>query len=497
MFGALFETNLTSLVGLENLLLLVSVPISAIGAFYLVRHFTRDFIGALIGGAVFAFNPSHIAHIAHHMHVSSIEFIPFFAWIFILAVERRRWIFVLLSTLCAALSGLSSWYYLFYCLYFMLFYYVFLAFKQKRLLQAWPLRVILSNVVGILLLLSPLLVPMVAQAFSGVDVYGEGADQYVADIVAYLAFPPYHLLSGVSAGIYAHLTGNKWEATVYLGLVNLALLAWLVLRRKQLDRELIAFVFCGMALFGLLASGEHLHILGQTAFGGNHSYGRYVAEHYGLQIRIPLPDLLLDRLPFFKNVRTPSRAILFVYMFLSIGVGYAISVIWRWRHQTWVGKSVVAALVLVIALDWYPRPLPSTPAVCPSSYAFLSQDADRHAGVLDLPRGAIERRINGMEVWRGYGEGDFYMMFQACHSHPIVNGLTSRIVSKTLADRLVTNDLEEQRRQLVESHVKYIVIHSPKGDFFEWSPEDGQIAQYMKTYPAVYSSDDATVLKVY
>lgn len=489
IFGALFGTHLTSLIGFENLLLLISFPVSAIGAFYLMRHFTRDVIGALIGGAIFAFNPSHIAHVAHHMHVSSIEFIPFFAWTYILALERQRWIFVLLSTLCIALSALSSWYYLFYCLYFMLFYYVFLAIKQKRLLQAWPLRVILCNVVGLLVLLSPLLAPMVAQALSGADVYAEGGDRFVADVVAYVAFPPSHLLSAISTGIYPHLTGTKWEATVYLGMVNIALLAWLALRREQLDRELIAFVFSGMAVFGMLASGEHLHILGHSSFGGHHSFGRYIAEHYGLQIRIPLPDLLLDRLPFFKNIRTPSRSILLVYMFLSIGVGYAISVIWREHRRTWVGKSVVAGLVLVIALDWYPRPLPRTPLVCPPAYVLLSQDADRRAGVLDLPRGVIEGR--------GYVEGNVYMMYQACHLHPIVNGTISRIVNKTLADQLVTDDLEEQRQQLVENNVKYIVIHPPNGGLFEWSPEDGQITQYLKTYPVVYSGDDATVLKVY
>lgn len=491
IFGAFFETHLASLVGLENLLLLISFPVSAIGAFYLVRHFTRDIIGALIGGAIFAFNPSHIAHVAHHMHVSSIEFIPLFAWTVILAQERRRWIFVLFSTLCFALSALSCWYYLFYCLYFMAFYYVFLALQQKRLLQAWPLCVILCNVVGLFVLLSPLLVPMIAQAFSGANVYAEGGDQFVADVAGYVAFPPSHLLSSISKGIYSHLAGNQWEATVYLGLVNIALLAWLVLRREQLDRDLIAFVLSGMALFGLLASGEHLHILGHS------TSGRYIAEHFGVCIQISLPDRLLDHLPFFKNVRTPSRSILLVYMFLSIGVGYAISVIWREHRGTWVGKSVVAGLALVIALDWYPRPLPSTPLVCSPAYVLLSRDSDRHAGVLDLPRGLIERRAYGVVEQRGYAEGNANMMYQACHLHPIVGGNVARIVNKTLADRLVTDDLEQQRRQLVENNVKYIVIHWPSGGLFRWSPEDGQTAQYMKTYPVLYEGDEATVLRVY
>ena len=477
-FGAFFGTRLTSLVGLENLLSLISFPVSAVGAFYLARHFTRDVIGALIGGAIFALNPSHIAHVAHHMHVSSIEFIPFFAWTFILAEERRRWIFVLLSTLCFVLSALSSWYYLFYCFYFMVFYYLFLAVKRKLWLQAWPLLLILYNLVGLLVLLSPLLAPMIVQAVSGANVYAEGGDLYGADVVGYVAFPPSHLLFSISRGIYSQLSGNPWEATVYLGLVNIALLAWLVLRRKQLDRNLIAFVLSGMALFGVLASGEHLHLLGHPFIV--RLFGRY---------RIPLPDRLLDLLPFFKNVRTPSRSILLAYMFLSIGVAYAISVIWREHSGTWLGKTVVAGLALVMALDWYPRPLPSTPLVCSQASVLLSQDSDRRAAVLDLPRG----RIND----RGYMEGNAYMTYQACHLHPIVDGTISRMVNITLADRLVTDDLEQQRWQLVANNVKYIVIHRPDGDLFRWSPEDGEMTQYMKAYPVFYSGEDATILRVY
>lgn len=88
------------------------------------------------------------------------------------------------------------------------------------------------------------------------------------------------------------------------------------------------------------------------------------------------------------------------------------------------------------------------------------------------------------------------MMHQVCHLHPIVGGTLSRIVNKTLADRLVTDDLQQQRRHLVENNVKYIVIHRPAGGLFQWSPEDGPTTQYMKIYPMLYSSDDATVLGV-
>lgn len=462
VFGAVFGVHLTSLIALQNLLLMVSFPISAIGGFYLVRHFTRDTVGALAGGAVFAFNPAHITQVAHHLHVSSIEFIPFFVLFFILAVERRSWGFTALSTLCLALSALSCWYFLFYCGYFMMFMYAVVAIKQKRFFNSWPVTVILANLVGALVLLSPRLVPMIIQAMGGANVYAPGTDLYVADLAGYLAFPKDHLLSGVSKLFYSHMTGPSWEKTVYLGLVNTALLAWLILRRKQLDGGLIAFVLSGMAVFAVFASGDYLHVLAHRT--------------------IPLPDLLLSQLPFFKNVRTPARAIVMVYLFLSIGIGYAVSTLWRARRATWTGRAGVMVLVLLMAADWYPRPLPGTPVPCLAAYSLVAHDPD-HVGVLDLPG--------------GYNEADAYMMYQTYHLHPIVDGIVSRAVSPTLRDRLETGDLDQQRRQLTENKVKYIVIHRPEGEFFQWRPEDGQEAQYARTYPVLYADKDAVVLGVY
>jgi len=463
IFGAMFKAHMSGLVILENLLLVVSFPISATGAFYLVRHFTRDDLGALAGGSVFAFNPSQVAHVAHHLSVSSIEFIPLFVLAFILAVERRSWGFAVLSTLCFALSALSCWYYLFYCAYFIVFFYVVLAIKQNRFLIRWPLVVSLFNIVGLLVLLSPLLVPMIGQVTAGGNVYAEGGETDVADVFAYVAFPQVHFLSGLSEHIYARLTGNRWEATVYFGLVNIALLVWLILRRRQLDRDLVAFVLSGMGVFAVIASGDHLHVLGHAT--------------------IPLPDLLLRHLPFFNNLRSPSRAIVMVYIFLAIGVGYAVSTIWRAHGATWTGRGAVAVLALLMAFDWYPRGGPRTPAVCLPAYSLLAQDPDRHAAVLDLPG--------------GYREGNAYMMYQACHLHPIVQGTVSRDLNKTLRDRLVTEDLDQQRRQLTENNVKYIVIHRPDGKMFQWRSEDGQAAQYVRTYPVLYSDKDAVVLGVY
>jgi hypothetical protein len=145
-------------------------------------------------------------------------------------------------------------------------------------------------------LLSPLLLPMVRVAMISASVYETGSDTYVADLAAYVAFPKFHILSTLANGIYRRLTGNVWEATVYLGLVNLAVIALLCLVAKKNDKQLLLYALSGMVLFCVFASGDWLHLLGHKT--------------------IPMPDLVLSKLPFFRNVRTPSRAIVFVYLFL-------------------------------------------------------------------------------------------------------------------------------------------------------------------------------------
>jgi hypothetical protein len=285
---------------------------------------------------------------------------------------------------------------------------------------------------------------------------------YVADVFGYGSFPPIHLLGSLTEAVNSRLTGYSWEATVYLGLTNLVILTWLCLFAKQKDSGLLIYVLSGMVVFCVLASGDSLHILGKGT--------------------IPMPDVLLSKIPFFRNVRTPSRAIVFVYLFLAIAMGHAASLSWQHRHRSAVrwGSIVVAALMV---LDFYPFHVAITPVSCPPGLTLIRDDPERNFGILNLPG--------------GYEEGNAYMLQQMCHGRPIVQGETSRNLVVTLRDHLEVENLEAQRRQLAAARVKYIVI-SPRTEWlFRWRKIDGQKADYFQTYPIVYSSSNLTILRVY
>ena len=463
-------TNTTSLILLQNLSLLISFPLAGTGAFYLVRYLTANTAGALLGGFLFAFNPSHVEHVMHHAGVSSIEFIPFFVLTYLLTIERKSLLFLLLTIILYAINALFCWYYLFYIAYFIAFHTLYVAIRDRALPRGWQLLAPVACLAGVVVALSPILVPMVRAAMESASVYARGGDIYVADVFAYLAFPRFHLLAPLADGIYRRLTGSEWEATVYLGFVNLAVLAGLCVATRHKDARLLTYVLCGMATFCIFASGDWLHVLGHRI--------------------IPMPDAALSQLPFFRNVRAPSRAIVFVYMFLAIGIGQATALAWRHRSRSMVrwGMGGVAALMV---LDFFPaHGLAMTPVTCSSGLAVIRNDPEKGFGVLDLP----SSRPGYYDV-----EGNFYMLQQAaCHSRPIVQGNISRNVVVSLLDRLESRDLQAQQRQLTAAKVKYIVINRNNMSLlFHWYPEDDPKNRYALNFPTVYDGPDLTVLRVY
>ncbi len=452
-----------TLTALHNGMLLSSFYFSALGAFYLARRFTQNTLSALLAGFIFGFSPFHIAHLLEHITLATIQFIPFFLICFYRALDTGRPVYLAGSIFFYFLAALSCWYYCFYIAYFLLFYYIYQAVAERRLVLRRPLWAVLGSFLGVFLLLSPLLIPMMAQGLRNENVYAPGADDYVADALSYFVFAPNHLLAGVVQSVYAHFTGVSYEMTAYLGLPCMALFVWALWNRKRFQIREIYFLGCGILVFMMFASGPFLHVYGHRIF--------------------PLPTLLLDFVPFFRNLRGASRAVVFVYLLMGIGAGLGLdAIIASCRQRRRVLVTILTLLFLFVFLDYYPVGLARTALAVPPAYAVLARDADTHFGILDLPR--------------GYLQGNAYMLYQTFHERPIVVATLSRKVARTLQDDLETRDMDAQKRQLTEKHVKYIFLHT------DWissvdTTDRVDIAAYGKTYPAVFFDDYCVVLRVY
>jgi hypothetical protein len=471
LLSHLFGSDFSTLVTLHNLTVLASFPLGAAAMFTLARHLLGDVAGrdagAAVAGFIFAFNPWHVAQAMHHAHVSGIEFLPLFVLFYLLALERNSYAWLAGAAVMDALSALSCWYFFFYIFYFLAFHLLYLRLKDGTWPRGWKLIAPALCLMGAALLLSPWLLRMMALGLKS-SVYYVGNNMFVADMAAFIAFPPTHLLARAGSGIYAALSGNAWEGAVYLGLANLAVLTWALTRKGP--KTLLRYALGGMIFFAVIAGGETLHVAGHVT-------------------PLHLPGVILAKLPFFANVRTPARAMVMVYLFLGLALAQATVMALRTRTPAMRGALALAAALML--LDFTPAHLATTPAICPAALDIIASD-NSSFGVLDLPR--------------GYGEGNAAMMLSACHGKPIVQGETSRHMADTLADRLVTRDLAAQKRQLIAAHVKYVVLHrpparggapTPEAELHHWNKADGVMTDYTRHYSIVHEDKDITVLRVY
>jgi hypothetical protein len=217
-----------------------------------------------------------------------------------------------------------------------------------------------------------------------------------------------------------------------------------------------------MVFFSILASGEQLHVAG------------FVTPLF-------LPDWILGRLPFFANVRAPSRIIAFAYLFLAMGVGFAVAT--ALRERKWIWQVAAAVVSVLIVLDFYPAHLATTPLICARGLETVRTDRSGNLGVFNLPL--------------SYADEDNYMLDQICDHQPLVGGMIARETGSTLIDRLSFTDLARQRKQLREGHVKYVVIHRPHNGLYAWNAFLPPVSAFLRTYQTVYDDPDLMVLRVY
>ncbi len=452
-------TSQNTLVLLHNTATILSFYLGSIGVFLLVRRYTQSVVSALVGGFIFGFSPFHLAHLCQ-MHVVTIQYIPFFVWSFLNYVDTRRWRWGIAAVAFYVLSALSSWYYIVYVGYFILFYYLYHAIRQRSFL--W--RSLLLPSVGVILgagaLLSPLILSMMTQGGNNTGIYLGGHNDFVADLLGFFVFHPDHILGAYTNHFTAAMSGNITENTVYLGVVNILLIAWaMIWGRREDTMPTLRYCLWGMLVFALFACGSYLHVMGK-------------------ETPIPLPTLVTTYIPFLKNIRTPSRAVVLVYLFLSIASAVSLGALIEKVRVKRLG-AITLVVVLLIVVDFYPVHAEKTPIYAPPGYEVMEKDGDY--GILDLPL--------------GYEPSNYYMMFQTFHRRPIVGGVISRKLNSTLADDLETVDIEFQKDQLIQNGVKYVVIH--RDLVGKRSKRVIDIEKYLSTYTEVFSDPITIFLKVY
>lgn len=447
---------LCNLPAVYNILVLHSFVLAGPGAYLLCRYVTGSHLVSLFAGLIFAFCPTHIAHASHHLNIASIQFIPFFILYYVRAVREsdHRLRHLILSSIFYFLLITSSWTWGLLTGFFVAGTYIWLAASERRFWHRNGFNAAAVAILPSLIVLGPWIGPMVAQALHGEHLVATGHNIYVADLAALVIPPPFSTLGGLPGleAIRARFTGNPWESVAYLGLANLILIAFTLRSKHPAKKALLA----GSILFLVLALGSQLHILGEI-------------------LPVPLPYSLLEQIPVLNQMRSPARAMVFVY--LGVSLLSAIGLQWLLRHWK-AARFWPAVLLALFALIEFGGIARNTTAVeLPAAYAAVTADPKATA-IVDIP-----------SSWSGNCR---YMMYQTQHQLPIVQGLLPRRTGDALIDELAFTNPQLLEFQLRTAGVSHIVVHR------NIRPEAAEptIDRYRKYFRTVYSDSSQVVFKL-
>ncbi len=513
----LFHTlsPLNSLVGLParllggyvaayNLVVLLSTVLSGYGVYLLTREVLSEdtadaspalHLAAFFAGAIFALAPYRSAHLLGHLSLVSTETLPFFTLFAFRALRRPGWKAALGITLSWLAAALIDWYYPFYMLLLAAFFLAW-ALGEALLRRRSQIDLLRSGATlagGLLvaaLLISPLLVPMLRQTRASAYLAEplEFSTTYGADLAAFFLPSPLHPLWGRA---FLHWTdpladGNTAEGIVYMGFVALVLAAAGFWRARKQGRLWAALA----GLFGLLSLGPYLKVVNQRT-------------------GVPLPYLLLARLPIARFTRVPARYAILLHLGIAVLAGLGVWALLNWgrhvrgrrsAHRT-LAYAASGLLLAMTALEYLPAPYPVTPAVIPPFYRQLAEDPGEYA-LLELPlqrpasqwyytHWMLDQTVHGKYSFRGYiSRGDPLFSFGGA---PLFRQLAG------LGSTDVTYDDWRDLAQPVLSYyrVGYIVLERARLEE-EGRLDDAEalVREMVGSIPPAFRDDNLTAYKV-
>lgn len=407
-----------------------------------------DVLFASFASIAYAFSPFHFSHLGH-LNILTMWVLPLLALAFLRAHERasvRRYAALGASLGCC---GLADGYYLLMGLLLA----ALLALVFRRGMKTPSLRMVLAALAAFVLVGSPVIGPAIAYGTRGLEeLRAGGADEFVADVLAYVLPSPLHPLWGqLTLPAYGVFTGNLAEKIVFplFSVWILAILGW---RRDVCARK---WGWIGL-VFLVLSLGPYLHISGRSAFDAG--WGPLS------QLRLPLPKLLLDALPIAAGARAASRFAAVVQLALVISAMFGLArVAGITRHRNRTRLRFVWVALLATAFECAAWPLPTTPIRIPRAYAALREDARRHGP------GAL------LEIPPVHAGDKVYQLYQTVHGLPILGGRLARAPHDAYAhlhrdlflDRTMSNALWSTAEDslsldgLDSLGIRYVALHTP------------------------------------
>jgi hypothetical protein len=444
----------------NNILFLSSLAISGLGAYLLTFYFTKNKLGSLLAGIIFALNPFHIYQsTAIHVGTMHQEIVPFFILALFKFFENYRLKYYILAAFLLFLTALIEHQLLVFTLIFILFFLIYKVFKDKgfyknKYFLIYSFTSLLALAFIALFFFGPLLkIVFSPDNYLAVEIKDAvGLSVRLTDPLVPATFNP--ILSGTNEWIqkFLLLRPRKGE-NYYIGLTVLAVVFYMFyqfIKRSPAivnkERPNINFWLISTFTFFILSLGPAWDL-------GKHN--------------LYLPYFLIYKFfPFFNNIRTVGRLYVFVMIGVAILFAYGFIILLKKYPSR---KNILAVIIVILILFEYNLiPIKTRELSYSSFYKQIAKEQDNFK-LLEIPGSTnsvfasyemITTNIHGKQTINGIAlvreiEGQYDLQ----QNTPILRELLYRLPQgKDPLKKITLEELAKGNKILASLNIKYITI---------------------------------------
>ncbi len=421
-----------------NLLSIQILVLSAFFTYLLVLELTQETKSAFLAGAFFGFSPYLLMKLSHHLNIASVQFIPLTLLMMLRISKNPRFSNAVYLSLSFLLVTLCDWHHGLITGLFMLLFFLFQFYRERSF---YIIKYLAFSCLIFVVLIAPFAFPLLKGLNSFDELQMGGYDYNKLDLLS-IAVPSYDqsIWGRFFRPLYERFEGNDWENVAFIGIVPGILLVLYVYKKKYPDIWISMFI-----VFYVLSLGSHLGVFGHSVLNlkGQTMSTLWFSDHLpDISLRIPLPFMLIQNLPFFSIIRTPNRFVIIAYLMAAVMLAYSVKEICQGkRYLHWL-------LLFLIIFEFIAIPFPLSRIEVPEAYSSLGMGSQP---IIEFPSD-------------NYKSDAKYMFYQTYHERPILSGYASRSgeTEKWLSlaiNRTLLSEPDAFRKYVGELNVSHILVH--------------------------------------
>lgn len=384
-------------VEVHNCLIVFSFVASGWTMFLLAYHLTHFYWPSIVAGFIFTFSNYHFAHAEGHMQLVAMQWIPLFMLLWYQLLTRPVLRTSLAAVVALLLVILNDYYYFLYVVIAALFMAAWYAhWLRDAIFFARPShrRPLLLFLAGVLLTSGVMVLAVMRQQITDPLETIYVPEQFSLDLFALFIPGGHWRFHQLTEFYWSRLPGNIHESSVYLGWSVVALLIYVLAKRRQVALTSLGYWYFVLFFFALMSLGPVLNIAGWQVPGS----------------RLPY-DLVFNQLfPPLRVARVPVRMVVMVYLSAALISAVGFKLLFRQSRRT---RIVASLLLVLLAIEYLPKPIPETRPTLPQHMAILRELPGNNA-VVDLVTSPT-----------------MALYYQTIHERPMAFGYVSRIPAST------------------------------------------------------------------